>query len=357
MTALRVTDHWLGPGQRDGTILDVPLRENGRHANANRAAFEHWYFDARLDDGRVVVGFLQTAELMTKRPGVELHVYNPDGTRLEKKRPYPLAAVVVSEERCDVRVGHNFARVLAPQKNGLLSHELYLREGDLELNLRFDSEVPMWRPGLGYTSYGERDFFAWVVAAPRARVTGSVTAKGERREVSGIGYHDHNWGIGTMPKIVDHWYWGRVYAEDATCIYATIFTTDRYARMVSKPFMLAFGSEVVLSTGEVEIIEGKRVYDRVADQHYPSSLTLRADGGVAELVLTVREVLHAHDLLDEVPVVRNPVIKTFAKPLINRLLGRPGYFRFRSDFVLTANVGGHQLKRTGTTLHEAVALR
>jgi hypothetical protein len=356
-TAIRVTESWRGPGLRDSVIPPVPLKENARHASAHKSAFEHWYFDARLEDGRMLVGFLQSSELMTKKPGVELHVYNPDGTRHEVRRPYAASALQLSDERCDVRVAHNYARVIEPQGGGLLSHQVYLREDGIEFDLRFDSEVPMWQPGKGYTSYGADDFFAWVVGAPRARVTGTVKVNGEQTQVRGVGYHDHNWGVGTMAKIVDHWYWGRIYAEDLTCIYAMVFTTERYGRQVSKPFMVAQGAEVLLSTGEVEIIEGKSVYNRAADQSYPSSLTLRTQDGQAELALTVREVLHAHDLIDDVPVVRNPIIKAFAKPLINQFVGQPGYFRFRSDFRLTVNVRGETLVRTGSTLHEAVALR
>jgi CrtC N-terminal lipocalin domain len=355
--SIHVTEHWFGPGARDREIAPVPLSENGCHESPSKSAFEHWYFDARLDDGRMLVGFLQSSELMTKRPGVELHVYNPDGSRHEVRKHYPASAVQVSSQRCDVKVGHNHAKVIDQGPGGLLAHHVFIREDGLEFDLRFDSDVPMWRPGHGKTSYGSEDFFAWVVAAPRARVSGTVTVNGRRSEVQGVGYHDHNWGVGTMGRIVDHWYWGRIYADDLTCIYANVFTTERYGRQVSKPFMLARGSEVVLSTGEVTITEGPRVYDARADQHYPSTLSLRAEDGLAELKLTVREVLHAHDLIDDVPVVKNPLVKMFAKPLINTFVGRPGYFRFRSDFTLSARIRGEQIVRTGSTLHEAVALR
>ena len=47
----------------------------------------------------------------------------------------------------------------------------------------------------------------------------------------------------------------------------------------------------------------------------------------------------------------------FVKPLINRVVGRPGYFRFRSDFTLTVRLDGDAHVRRGSTLHEMVALR
>jgi hypothetical protein len=358
MPTLEVIDRWSGPGNRDAVITPVPMRENGAHPSTDKGHFEHWYFDARLDDGHVIVGFLQTAELMTKKAGVELHVYEPDGTRHEVRRFYPHSEASASSERCDVRVAHNWGKVVDDFAPGELpTHRIFLSEDGMEFDLTFESLVPMWRPGEGRTNYGPDAFFAWVVAAPKARVSGTIVVNGTRHVVSGIGYADHNWGRGTMPRIVDHWYWGRVYADDLTVVYATIFTTKRYGNVVSTPFMLACDDEIVLSTGEIEVEEGPAVYNEVADQSYPSSLTLHADGGRAELRLDVREIIHAHDLLDDVPVVGRRFVKPVAKPVINRVLGNPGYFRFRSDFTLTAEVDGELLVRTGSTLHEAVALR
>lgn len=58
MPTLEVIDRWTGPGNRDEVIRPVPMRENGAHPTSDKGHFEHWYFDARLDDGHVIVGFL-----------------------------------------------------------------------------------------------------------------------------------------------------------------------------------------------------------------------------------------------------------------------------------------------------------
>jgi hypothetical protein len=248
-------------------------------------------------------------------------------------------------ERCDIRVGHNHAWL---EEDGV--HRLAVDEGDLGADLRFESLVEPWRPGLGFTRYGERDFFAWVVGAPRAQVSGTVRLGGERLEVSGVGYHDHNWGIGNMPRIVQRWYWGRVYADDITLVYAAVQVRPRLGSVWSTPLMVARGSQVILSTGEVEIEAGPPEHNAVAGRDHPSWLELRCEE--ASLRLDVRRIIHAHDLLDDVPVVRSRPVK----PLVRRLAGHPGYFRFLSDFELRVRAGGEELVRSGTTLHEMVAL-
>ena len=352
MSTIEVTDRWTGAGRADDEIVAPCPSEDGWHPTAARGQFEHWYFDARLDDGHVIVGFLQTAELITKKPGVELHVYKPDGTRIEIRKPYPMAAVRASTERCEVQVGHNRVDTEYPDDGGLPLFHLKLDEDGVRFDLEFQAEVPAWKPGAGRTDYGPRNYFAWVVGAPRARVTGTIAYDGQTFDATGVGYHDHNWGVGNMGRIVDHWYWGRVYAGEFTLVYADVTARRRYGSHASTPVMLAMADRVVLSTGEVEVETGSEVFNSVANHAYPSSLVLRS-GDVLELRLDVREVIHAHDLLNDFPVVRSP----FVKPIVNRLVGRPGYFRFRSDFTLMARVDGEDYVREGSTLHEMVALR
>jgi hypothetical protein len=74
--------------------------------------------------------------------------------------------------------------------------------------------------------------------------------------------------------------------------------------------------------------------------------------GSLDLRLDVVRVIHAHDLLDDVPVARSRLIK----PLVHRLVGHPGYFRFESTFALTVRTPSGTQRRSGTTLHELVAL-
>ncbi len=341
---------WTGQGDRDDVIVPLKEEENAAHPIADRHYFEHWYFDARLDSGHTVVGFLQTSELVRRKPGVELHVYKPGGGKLSVAKTFPGSAVSASSERCDVRIGGN--RCSSEFLPGALPvHRLFLREGDMEFDLTFTNTVPGWKPGVGQANYNEREFFAWVVPAPRARVSGTVRFGDTVLEARGIGYHDHNWGVGDMKRIIDYWYWGRVYTEDLTLLYACVMAREGYD-LVTRPLMLARGDTVVLSSGEMELETGERVFNAVANRDYPSWLRITI-GDEVDLRLDVREAIDAHDFLADLPVVRSRPVKA----LVNRLLGRPGYFRFDSDFTLAVELDGERLAREGRTLHEMVALR
>lgn len=341
---------WTGRGERDDVIVPLEATENAAHPVGDRLYFEHWYFDARLDSGHTVVGFLQTSELVRRKPGVELHVYQPDGRKLSVVKPYRSRDAWASDSRCEVRVGDNSCSSEFPE-SGLPVHSVHLKEEDIEFDLTFENLLPGWKPGIGKAHFSEREFFAWVVPAPRAKVSGSVKFGGAALDASGTGYHDHNWGVGDMKRIIDHWYWGRVYCDDITLLYADVVPRGKYD-IRTKPLMLAIGDTVVLSSGEMRVTAGPAVFEPAGNRDYPSWLEIKIDGALG-LRLDVRDVIDAHDFVADIPIVRSSLVK----PLVNKAIGRPGYFRFDSDFSLRVNHEGRWLERSGRTLHEMVALK
>ncbi len=344
-----VIEAWTGPGKRDEIIQLIDPKENAVHRVEGRTYLEWWYFDAILESGHVVVGFLQASELLSRKPGVELHIYQPSGEKLSVIRPYEKSDLQISTETCDVRVGENRATASYPAgRGGLPVYDLHIAEGNLEAKLTFRAEVAGWRPGEGKTIYGTSGYFAWIVPIPRAHVQGTIRIDDKTMAVKGIGYHDHNWGTADMRKILTHWYWGRIYAEDFTLIYAYVRTNRRFSNLCSKPLMIAHKDRVIRSTGQWDLREGELVFNERANRSYPRDVTIEEPGAFS-LSLDVREIIDAHDFLEGF----NPALKW----AINKTFGRPGYFRFKSDFDLTVVDGGKTFHRTGRTLHEMVALK
>jgi hypothetical protein len=343
-----VIETWTGPGKRDEAIQLIEPRENAAHRVEGGTYLEWWYFDAILETGHVVVGFLQASELLSRKPGVELHIYQPSGEKLSVIRPYEKSDLRISDEICDVHVGGNSATVSYPAGGGLPVYKLHIAEGNLEAQLTFTAEIGGWRPGEGKTIYGKSGYFAWIVPIPRARVEGTIRIDDKVIPVKGIGYHDHNWGTADMRRILTHWYWGRIYADDFTLIYAYVRTNRRFANTCSKPLMIAHKDRVIQSTGQWELSEGAPVFNKVANRPYPQTVSIDAPGEFS-LKLDVKEIIDAHDFLENL----NPVLRWG----INKTFGRPGYFRFRSDFDLTVRDNKEIFHRVGKTLHEMVALK
>jgi hypothetical protein len=58
--------------------------------------------------------------------------------------------------------------------------------GGVGCDLALHRRVASWRPATGYIKAGD-SFFAWLVAVPEGAVTGTMTADGVTRQVTGSG--------------------------------------------------------------------------------------------------------------------------------------------------------------------------
>ena len=70
------------------------------------------------------------------------------------------------------------------------------------------STAKPWRPGAGGFVFGDDGYFTWLCAVPRGTVTGTLYYDGKEHQVTGAGYHDHQWGNVKHNSTWDHWIWG-----------------------------------------------------------------------------------------------------------------------------------------------------
>ena len=141
---ITAVEGWNGPGSKDAELTKVTPSDNALHPHDSKWAFEHWYFDARLDSGHTVVAFLQKRrpeERPGSKPVVELLVYYPDGSRKQVIQHYPKAAFRASDETCEVAIGPNKAS--ADLSGDLPVHHLHAVEDDLAFDLTFTNETPV----------------------------------------------------------------------------------------------------------------------------------------------------------------------------------------------------------------------
>jgi hypothetical protein len=347
-----VIEGWTGPGRRDDRIEPLPSVDDGLHIDlGKRGQYEWWYFDAHLDSGHTLVVFFYAANPnpgLQGKAGIEIVLLNPDGKRIQKFFPYSNSEFTASRLKPEITIGGNTLRV--NQSDGKLPvYELNITEQGLGCHLVYTAEVNGWKPGTGLSHFGSLGYFGWVVPFPRAAVAGTLTQGGRTLQVSGIGYHDHNWLNFPFQTIIDYWMWGRVYSKSFTVAYAYIQCNQKVNNHTVRVLMLADGKEVVLSTGEFEFIQDAFEYNSQAKYLFPKRISLSAPG-VLNLTLTLNRILEAQDMLENF----NPVLRFLAKHIL-RL--KPGYFRLASDFELVVNRAGTTSQETGTTLHEIVLFK
>jgi hypothetical protein len=349
---IKVTEGWTGPGSCDARIEPLKPGDDGLHMDiGKRGVFEWWYFDAHLDTGHTIVVFFHASNPnpgLEGKVGIEIVLLRPDGKRNQTFIAYNRSDFAAARERPDVTIGKNTIRV--EQRDGELPvYEIYVKEKDLGCHLHYTAEVNGWKPGTGLSHFGDTGFFGWVIPFARASVEGTITDGDRTLQVTGIGYHDHNWLNFSFQKIINYWMWGRIYSKNFTVAYAYIQCNAKADNHAVKVLMLADGKDVILSTGEFDFIKEDFEYNAKAKYRFPRKIVIRAP---RELVATlnVKKVLEAQDMLENY----NPVLRFIAS---NILRIKPGYFRLVSGFELEVAHGEEIAKEEGTTLHEIVMFK
>lgn len=340
-------------GSRDPEELNRGLRpeDDARHPYEGPLYWEWWYFDAQLEDGHRCVLELQYPNLLkplARQCFMLFNVYTPDGRQLNNMVPFPASEWLASRETCEVAVGENTVRGYYPE------YRVHFRHGDLACDLLFTNLLPGWTRGTGEVMFGRPDrkrVFGWVVAQPRARVEGTLTVDGVTREVSGLGYHDHNWGNAFLPLYVSHWIWGRLFHERLTMIFAEVNTSRRCGRIRIPVLFLALDDRIVLESSRVEFQVAEYRTDGRGYQVYPSKIIFSfAERDVSgEFHLRVKEEMESiMTLAERLPA---PALKLFG-----RAVAGPAYYRFLSDYRGHLRIGGEELELEGETHWEYMVL-
>jgi hypothetical protein len=223
----------------------IEPREDGMRTDGGKGTFEWWYLDATLSDGStLVVTFntkLVTAADHPLEPYANVCFDRPDGTKLDTNTPVFTEDFKASTEGCDVRMGPNSF------VGDLHTYDIHVETDEITVDVTLTGEVPPWRPKTGHFLFEEDEhlFFAWLPSVPQGKVTATITVGGETVEVTGTGYHDHNWGNCSMLKVIDNWYWGRAQLGPYTVIACLVTGAERYGLAAFPIFLLAKDGQVI----------------------------------------------------------------------------------------------------------------
>jgi len=332
-----------------GITNEVKTFEDGFRTNKNRGFFEWWYFDAHFDDGTTAVIVFMTKSLTNYngplKPAVMITINRSDGSKIFKVIQSSKKEFSSSKKQCDVNIGKNWV------KGDLKKYELHTVIEDIEVNLTFTGIVAPWRPRDGKIFFGDKKhYFAWVAPIPHGTVKGSMLYDDEIHQVTGVGYHDHNWGNLSLPTVQDHWYWGRTTLDDFTVLFVEQTTTKKYGSIKLPVFLLAKGTEVLIGDGEPLKLEISDFTNHSSGHKYPNKLVFKWINGDDKVIITLKnpKIIEATSLLSAFPKW---------KQIIARIFVNPYYFRFNAQIELEINYGDIKTVKTGTTLYELMQLR
>ncbi len=329
----------------------IKPEDDALHHYSGRFYWEWWYFDASFNDGSRCVLELQTPNLVNMfadECAMLFNVYLPDGRAYNNIVPFPGSMWKASTEACDVAIGENTIKGGYPEYHVSFKHE------NLACDLVFRNLLPGWTRGTGEVLFGDpekKQVFGWVVAQPKASVTGTLTVDGEERKVSGTGYHDHNWGNGFLPAYVSHWVWGRLATDRVNMIFADVCTSKKCGKYKIPVIFLAIDDRIVLESANARFEVSEYRFDSQGFQMYPGRLEFnfseREISGSFR-ILFKEELEMVNTLAEKIP---GPLVK-----IMGKLLSAPAYYRFLADYEGTIKRGDEVLNLCGETHWEYMVL-
>ena len=313
--------------------------EDGARTDNRPGTYEWWYFDAHLDDGAKLVVVFQNKDVVNPdrrlSPLLRLSLDLPDGRSFEKAVSLPAASWTAATDRADVRLaGNRF-------EGDLHTYRITATAEEVSVDVTLTGQIRPWRPATGHLLFGpEREFeFAWLPAVPQGAVTGSYSVDGVTTQVTGIGYHDHNWGNVGLTKIIHDWYWARGQAGPYSVIASYITPVEKVGDRAIPVFMLARDGEIVADDATLVRFETEGLYtDDLTGKPVASVVRYVHERGDERIVVTfdrVRDLARAR-MVDELPRVKRVLAK------LARFDG--AYLRFAGPMTVTVFRAGEQVE-------------
>lgn len=271
-------------------------RRNNNHAQNN---FEWWYFDAILDDGStaIIQWFTKAGRDILKKedcPRISVKITAPDGTYYHKDFKFDEKDTYYGKDQCDLKFGpHSF-------KSDLKNYQIHMEtiEG-IGADLTLESMAMPYRPGTSYIQfYSEDEFFTWLSVVPKGKVAGTLTYGGKTHQVTGFGYHDHQWFSVNFQKKFNHWVWGRQSFEDYTVlIFDMVTSKDSGYRRIPILFIEDKDGKIIFeNTQDVICTILDEYHDEISDKDCPKAIhhVFENNGKKVEYTLTSEKVIEAN---------------------------------------------------------------
>ena len=309
----------------------IEAREDGRRTPQTPEYFEWWYFDGLLDDGTVVVVWFGDNWLYgSHKRAVDIELTPPGKATRRIMRTFDEPGRF-SSEHADIAIGpHRF-------EGDLKSYAIHVDSkdaGGLGCDLVLSRTVPSYRPATGHIVAGDK-VFAWFVAVPEGAISGALTVDGVTRQVTGSGYHDHNWGNVSPADLFDNWWWGRGVSGGHTIIASEIHGKAAVGGSSIPLFFIgdAHGVELNAFASSVSTAEGAPVRHPDPNHERPiaSRVSFAANGDKATFSISDR-LLTSSSLLNDQPFAVRAMAMIMAL--------KPWYTRFESP--ITLEMAGRQ---------------
>ncbi|MCB0913907.1 MAG: hypothetical protein KDB60_20060, partial [Propionibacteriaceae bacterium] len=146
------------------------------------------------------------------------------GATYEDNWLYPADQARFGTEKCDVTAGPHSA------VGDFTQYDVHIEPlNGIGASLHFEAVVKPYRQGTAVIALGDNDEFYYTdLSVPNNRVSGTITVNGAPREVTGFGYHDHQWMNIHQMQAWHHWLWGHLSTPDYTVLLYDFVASEQF---------------------------------------------------------------------------------------------------------------------------------
>jgi hypothetical protein len=189
----------------------------------------------------------------------------------------------------------------------------------LSMDLRFENLAPPYQPGGGALRFGKGDgIYRIVYPSPRARVTGTITVEGQKREIEGVGHAAHSHTNMRPDKQVHRWFRFKQIDQDITIVLVEMEATKHYFDS-RNGWVLVYGPQGrLLATARARFEFDGFIKDQESQEGYqvPRRIRFAAVDGDSQMtgVLVMKKIEKTVDPLAEMGAIKRAVVRRYTKP-------------------------------------------
>jgi predicted secreted hydrolase len=199
--------------------VEIQPQDDTYHGNIRLLDIEWWYFDAVFENGYSVhIGF-RTYHI--RRFGIvqsRINIYKDGKIIATELKINFFSDFFVDQHFPTIKINGDTVVHFdeeAYDKNKKWKYKIKLSIDNKSVDLLFTGTTKGWKIETPHT--------CWAVSLPKATVSGQLVIDGEKLQVKGVGYHDHNWSYSPTTAMNNFgWYWGRINLDTVNITWAKI---------------------------------------------------------------------------------------------------------------------------------------
>ncbi len=286
---------------------------------------EHVYFISRLEQGYWLTAMVFTFKYgPRKRWGIYARLVSDTGENYLIKKEIKSKNVRLSHERLYWKHGDSLVEGYYPE------YKLKIRAKEVSVDLTFHNRMKGWGFGKWYYDREEGKFSEVYMTVPWGKVAGTMTVKGKKMKVSGVGYSDRVHGNLPFYRTDPLFYGIRALepmpgSEKVSIHAAYNHFHPAYGKIYNANVFIMGEDGFVRATPHVNIIPRDPMMHEELELEFPRKLIVHAREGDFELngVFTANKPVEVMDIFQELPFYIRKIAELFWKrPVFSKWEGR-----------------------------------